>query len=459
MFAKNIKVLIIEDDADVRLSCEQAIEIEGFSTEGVDSAEKARRLISADFPGVIVSDIRLPGVDGLTLLRELITLDSALPVVLMTGHGDITMAVQAMKDGAYDFIEKPFSRDRLIDAVRRAADKRRLILEVRELRRQLQGRPPIENWLIGYSSAMEQTRRLIGNIADTAVDVLIYGETGTGKDLVAQCLHRFSQRSSKHFVALNCGGLPDTLFESEIFGHEAGAFTGASKRRIGKIEHAQGGTLFLDEIESMPVAMQVKLLRFLQERTIERLGSNTPVPIDCRVIAATKENLERLVEQGRFRPDLYYRLNVATLELPPLRERREDIPLLFEYFVSQAATRHGRESPTMASGQMRELLAHTWPGNIRELRNVAECFVLGLRPPLILQNANPAEQLAPLTEAVEAFERSLIAEELRRQHGNLSRASEALNLPKTTLYDKIRRYGLSDEIQSMKLPIRSRINQ
>ncbi len=459
MFAKNIKVLIIEDDADVRLSCEQAIEIEGFSTEGVDSAEKARRLISADFPGVIVSDIRLPGVDGLTLLRELITLDSALPVVLMTGHGDITMAVQAMKDGAYDFIEKPFSRDRLIDAVRRAADKRRLILEVRELRLQLQGRPPIENWLIGYSSAMEQTRRLIGNIADTAVDVLIYGETGTGKDLVAQCLHRFSQRSSKHFVALNCGGLPDTLFESEIFGHEAGAFTGASKRRIGKIEHAQGGTLFLDEIESMPVAMQVKLLRFLQERTIERLGSNTPVPIDCRVIAATKENLERLVEQGRFRPDLYYRLNVATLELPPLRERREDIPLLFEYFVGQAATRHGRESPTMPSGHMRELLAHAWPGNIRELRNVAECFVLGLRPPLILQNANPAEQLAPLTEAVEAFERSLIAEELRRQHGNLSRASEALNLPKTTLYDKIRRYGLSDEIQSMKLPIRSRINQ
>ncbi|MBK8185263.1 MAG: sigma-54-dependent Fis family transcriptional regulator [Candidatus Competibacteraceae bacterium] len=446
MLTRAINVLIIEDDSDVRLSCEQAIELEGFSAEGVDSAEKARRLVSADFPGVIVSDIRLPGMDGLTLLRELMTLDPALPVVLMTGHGDITMAVQAMKDGAYDFIEKPFPRDRLVDAVRRAIDKRRLTLEVRELRRQLQGRPPIENWLIGYSSAMEQTRRLIGNIADTAVDVLIYGETGTGKDLVAQCLHRFSQRSGKHFVALNCGGLPDTLFESEIFGHEAGAFTGASKRRIGKIEHAQSGTLFLDEIESMPVAIQIKLLRFLQERTIERLGSNTPVSVDCRIVAASKENLERLVEQGRFRQDLFYRLNVATLELPPLRERREDIPLLFEHFVSQAATRHGREPPPISPVQTRELLAHAWPGNIRELRNVAECFVLGLRPPVIVEHAD-AKPLMPLTAAVEVFERSLIADELRRQNGSLARTSEALSIPKTTLYDKMRRYGLIDNIR------------
>lgn len=444
MPAKNIQVLVIEDDPDVRLSCEQAIELEGFSTEGVDSAEKARRLVNVDFPGIIVSDIRLPGMDGLTLLRQLTVMDPTLPVVLITGHGDIAMAVQAMKDGAYDFIEKPFSRDRLIDAVRRALDKRRLTLEVRELRRRIQGRPPIENWLIGYSPAMERIRRLVSDLADAAVDVLIYGETGTGKDLVAQYLHRFSQRSSKHFVALNCGGLPDTLFESEIFGHEAGAFTGAAKRRIGKIEHAQGGTLFLDEIESMPVAMQVKLLRFLQERTIERLGSNTPVFVDCRVIAATKENLDALAERGQFRRDLYYRLNVATLELPPLRERREDITLLFEHFVGQAATRHGREPPPISPAQTRELIAHGWPGNIRELRNVAECFVLGLRPPMIAEHADAAKPLMPLAEAVETFERSLIADELRRQNGSLARTSEALSLPKATLHDKIRRYGLAD---------------
>lgn len=444
MPTKNIQVLVIEDDADVRLSCEQAIELEGFSTEGVDSAEKARRLINADFSGVIVSDIRLPGMDGLSLLRELMVMDATLPIVLITGHGDIAMAVQAMKDGAYDFIEKPFTRDRLIDAVRRALDKRRLTLEVRELRQRIQGHPPIENWLIGYSSAMEHTRRLISNLADTAIDVLIYGETGTGKDLVAQCLHRFSQRSSKHFVALNCGGLPDTLFESEIFGHEAGAFTGASKRRIGKIEHAQGGTLFLDEIESMPIAMQIKFLRFLQERTIERLGSNTPVAVDCRVIAATKENLEVLVEKGQFRRDLYYRLNVATLELPPLRERREDITLLFEHFVGQAATRHGREPPPMSPLQARELIAHAWPGNIRELRNVAECFVLGLRPSMIVEHSDAPKSLIPLAEAVEIFERSLIADELRRQNGSLARTSEALSIPKATLHDKIRRYGLAD---------------
>lgn len=447
MPAKNIQVLVIEDDADVRLSCEQAIELEGFSAEGVESAEKAQRLVNADFPGVIVSDIRLPGMDGLTLLRELMAVDPTLPIVLITGHGDIAMAVQAMKDGAYDFIEKPFARDHLIDAVRRALEKRRLTLEVRELRRRIQGRPPLENWLIGYSPAMEHIRRLISELADTAVDVLIYGETGTGKDLVAQCPHRFSRRTGKHFVALNCGGLPETLFESEIFGHEAGAFTGAAKRRIGKIEYAQGGTLFLDEIESMPVAMQIKLLRFLQERTIERLGSNVPIAVDCRVIAATKENLETLVDQGRFRQDLYYRLNVVTLELPPLRERREDIGLLFEHLVGQAATRHGREPPSVSPAQTRELIAHPWPGNIRELRNVAECFVLGLHPPPIREGTEAAKSLMPLAQAVETFERSLIADELRRQNGSLTRASEALSIPKATLHDKIRRYGLTNTIR------------
>ena len=301
----DLRILIIEDDPDVALGCEQALQLEGFTAEVAGSAEQGRKRLGAEFPGIVVSDIRLPGRDGLSLQRDLHALDPELPVVLITGHGDVSMAVQAMKDGAYDFLQKPFAPEQLVDIARRALEKRRLVLEVRALRRQLDQRDRLEARLIGNSSGMARVRGLIGALANSAADVLIHGETGTGKELVARCLHDASPRARGNFVAINCGGLPETLFDSEIFGHEAGAYTGAGKRRIGKIEHASGGTLFLDEIESMPVPMQIKLLRVLQERTLERLGSNTPIPVDCRVIAATKEDLLGLSEQGRFRADLY----------------------------------------------------------------------------------------------------------------------------------------------------------
>ncbi len=439
-----LKVLIIEDDPDVRLGCEQALQLEGIPTESMASAEEAKRRLGKDFRGIIVSDIRLPRMDGMTFLREVLAVDPELPVVLITGHGDISMAVQAMKDGAHDFIQKPFSPEFLVEVVHRALEKRRLILEVRDLRQRLEGRDQIEARLIGNADGLARVRKLIAGLADSAADVLIQGETGTGKELVARCLHEASSRSKGNFVAINCGGLPETLFESEIFGHEAGAYTGASKRRIGKIEHANGGTLFLDEIETMPISMQIKLLRVLQERTLERLGSNTLIPIDCRIVAATKEDLRALTDQGRFRADLYYRLSVATVTLPPLRERREDIPLLFQHFLLQAAARHGRPVPASDPVRTRQLVGYHWPGNVRELRNVADRVVLGIEcgaPPF---GDEIAERALLLSETVEAFERALIADALHRHKGSLVRSAEALGVAKTTLHDKIRKYGLSD---------------
>ncbi len=437
-----LKVLVIEDDPDVRLGCEQALQLEGIPTQSAGSVEEARRLLCPDFPGIIVSDIRLPRMDGLTFQRELTRDDPELPVVLITGHGDISMAVQAMKDGAYDFIQKPFPPEQLVEVVRRALEKRRLVLEIRELRHQLEGRDQIEARLIGQSGGMIRVRELISGLANSAADVLIQGETGSGKELVARCLHEASPRRKGNYVAINCGGLPDTLFESEIFGHEAGAYTGAAKRRIGRIEHASGGTLFLDEIESMPIPMQIKLLRVLQERSLERLGSNTSIPIDCRVIAATKVDLRLLSEQGLFRTDLYYRLSVATLTLPPLRERREDIPLLFQHFLLQAAARHDRPVPPIDTARMHVLLGYHWPGNVRELRNVADRCVLGIErgaPPF---GEDIRDRPLPLHETVEAFERALISDALQRNQGSLARSAEDLCIPKTTLHDKIRKYGL-----------------
>ncbi|WP_027908481.1 sigma-54 dependent transcriptional regulator [Pseudomonas sp. URMO17WK12:I4] len=436
----DLTVLIVEDDPHVLLGCQQALALEDIPCEGVGSAEDALQRIGADFPGIVISDIRLPGMDGLQLLGELKRRDPSLPVVLITGHGDIGMAVGAMRDGAYDFMEKPFSPERLVDVARRALEQRSLAREVSSLRRQLAGKQALEQRLIGRSPAMQQLRELIANVADTSANVLIEGETGTGKELVARCLHDFSRRQSKAFVALNCGGLPENLFESEIFGHEAHAFTGAGKRRIGKIEHANGGSLFLDEIESMPLNLQIKLLRVLQEHSLERLGSNQPIDVDCRVIAATKADLDEAGKSGQFRSDLYYRLNVVTLELPPLRERREDIALLFEHFLQLSALRFDRAAPELDRHTLAALMAHDWPGNVRELRNVAERFALGL-PAFKKSGANEGNA-ATFAEAVEAFERNLLVDALEQHAGNLSQAAQALGMAKTTLFDKVKKYGL-----------------
>ena len=431
-----LTVLIVEDDPHVLLGCQQALALEDIRSEGVSSAEQALAMVGDNFPGIVISDIRLPGIDGLELLKRLKARDRSLPVVLITGHGDISMAVGAMRDGAYDFMEKPFSPERLVDIARRALEQRGLAREVWSLRRQLAERDSLEGRIIGRSPAMQQLRELIANVADTSANVLIEGETGTGKELVARCLHDFSRRQPRQFVALNCGGLPENLFESEIFGHEANAFTGAGKRRIGKIEHADGGTLFLDEVESMPLNLQIKLLRVLQERSLERLGSNQSIDVDCRVIAATKSDLDQLSKASQFRSDLYYRLNVVTLELPPLRERREDILQLFEYFLQQSSLRFDREAPELDNQTLSNLMSHDWPGNVRELRNVAERFALGL-PAFKKSGSNTAQGLG-FSEAVEAFERNLLNDALQRSGGNLTQASQELGMAKTTLFDKVK---------------------
>jgi len=441
----DLMVYLVEDDAAVRKGCEQALRLADIPVQAFADGESAQAAWEAHLPAVLISDVRLPGADGFALLQAMQQRDRELPVVLVTGHGDVTMAVQAMREGAYDFIEKPFAPDRLVEVTRRALERRRLWLENCRLRDQLSMAGAMPR--IGQSAAMQRVQQLIGALATTDVDILINGETGSGKEVVASAIHATSGRSGP-FVALNCGALPESVFESEIFGHEAGAFTGAVKRRIGKIEYASGGTLFLDEIESMPLDLQVKLLRVLQDRTVVRLGSNTPVPVECRVIAASKADLKAEAAAGRFRPDLYYRLNVVSIDLPPLRQRREDIPFLMAGFLQGAALRFDRPQPEWSATDMLRWQQYDWPGNVRELKNVAERFCLGLPDGLgggAEEVAVPLAAGASLTEKLEQAERGFIEAALKEAQGQVARAAELLQLPRKTLYDKLARLGIAAE--------------
>ncbi len=440
------KVLFIDDEKHIRQANRQTLELAGLDVTCLDRAESALEVVDMEWPGVVVCDIRLPGMDGMELLRRIHGIDADLPVIMITGHGDISTAVQAMRDGAYDFIEKPYSAERLVKTVQRALEKRALTLENRSLRTELEAHSAPGPRIIGRTPAMQRLRATIAHIADTGADVLVMGETGTGKELVARSLHEHSRRRTRNFVAVNCGAVAASLIESELFGHEAGAFTDARKARVGKFEYASGGTLLLDEIESMPLQVQVHLLRVLQERTVERLGSNRPVPVDLRVVAATKIDLRRAVDRGDFREDLYYRLNVVCLEIPPLRARREDIPLLFHHFLLVAGHRFQREVPLPDSRQMNQLMACDWPGNVRELRNLAERYVLlGHQHDWSLEqllSGGGSTSAGSLPQQVESFERALIEQALAASGGSIKGVMKALSVPRKTLYDKMRKYGL-----------------
>lgn len=445
------RVHLVDDDRDLLKATTQTLQLAGFETTAFTSGGEALAALDDGFEGVVISDIRMPGIDGIELFARIKALDPEIPVILVTGHGDIQMAVRAIQDGVYDFVAKPFATERLVQTVRRAAEKRALVMENRQLRaaaRDAEGDLP----LIGQSRAMLRLRETLRQIADTDVDVLVTGETGSGKEVVANLLHRWSRRSKGNFVALNCGALPDQVIESELFGHEQGAFTGAQKKRIGRIEHSGGGTLFLDEIESMPTESQVRMLRVLEMREVTPLGTNEVRPVDLRVVAAAKVDLGDPAQRGHFREDLYYRLNVVSLTIPPLRERRDDVPLLFGYFAERAAKRFGRAPPKLNATISRHLRDHDWPGNVRELSHFAERVVLGLEilsSPEI-DTSSERDDVLPLPARLERYEGEIIRETLKSFAGDVQQSLAALGVPRKTFYDKLQRHGIVRSAYSEK---------
>jgi len=442
------QVVFIDDDRFIRKSTTQSLEMAGFTVESFADASSALGNIDPECNHVVVSDIKMPGLSGLELMQRIKIIDTQIPVILITGQADIATAVQAMRDGAYDFLEKPFAPDNLIEVIRRACDKRLLILENRNLKKELELQNTPGQRIIGNAPAIQQLRKQITRLAETDADILLWGETGTGKDLVARNLHEISKRRNAPFVAINCGALPENIIESELFGHAAGAFTGATKARKGKFEYANGGTVFLDEIESMPLNLQVKLLRVLHDRTVEPLGSNKQVDIDIRIIAATKIDLKQASREGEFREDLYYRLNVITLNLPALRERIEDVPLLFHHYALIAAARHQSDLPEIDPEQLQQLSIYQWPGNVRELKNAAERFVLlgeTVQDLGAVIQAGKHNGSSNLHDRVEWFEKSLIEQALEKCGGSINATMEFLATPRKTLYDKMRKYGIDKD--------------
>lgn len=432
-------VLFVDDDRQLRDANRQSFELAGIAVDALADAEAALTRIAPDFPGIIVTDIRMPRLDGLQLLERVRAVDPDIPVILITGHGDVPMAVKALHDGAFDFIAKPFAVDHLIASASRAIETRRLVLDNRRLNEAARA-ADASHPLIGDSAAMRRLRDAIAEIAKADFDVLVEGETGTGKELVALFLHRWGPRRGKPFVPVNCGAIEPAAAEAELFGIDETATRFANvTQRPGRIAAADRGTLFLDEIDSMVPSIQVKLLRVLEEREVEPVGASQPRSIDVRFVAATKRDLAAEVAEGRFRGDLFYRLNVIRLRVPPLRERREDIPLLFAHFLSQAAEQAGQPVPPLTDTVRRRLIEHDWPGNVRELRNFAFQTALGLAEP-----DRCAEQAtgATLPERMTRFEAAALYEALAACAGDVPTAARTLGIPRKTLYDKLARHAI-----------------
>ena len=449
-------LLIVDDEAALREAIAERLGDHGFIVEQAASGEEALERLAAFAFDILITDLRLPGIDGRQVLDAAVERYPELIAIVITGFGTVKDAVEAIKQGASDFITKPFQFDALMHVLRSAMEQRRLKSENAYLRSQLEERYRFEG-IIGRSQPMRDLFQLLETVAATSSTVLITGETGTGKELAARALHHNSPRRNNRFVALNCSAIPETLLEAELFGHVRGAFTGAVGNRQGRLEQAHKGTLFLDEVGTMSPALQAKLLRVLQEREFERVGDSHTVKIDVRVIAATHSDLMKMVAEGTFREDLFYRLNVIPVQLPPLRDRREDIPLLVQHFLDRLALESGRGPVTVSQEAIRRLMAYPWPGNVRQLENAveralafskgrAQLDVADLAPEL--QNQAAATDLSQVwfpdegidfSRYVEAVELSLIRRSLERTRGNKRQAAKLLNLKRTTLIEKLKR--------------------
>jgi len=468
MIARNIKndnnrtILVVDDEFSVLELIRIALEGAGYSALTAETGESALELLTNEKLDLVILDLKLPGMDGIEVLREIKAITESMPVIMITGHGTIKDAVEAMKLGAYDFVSKPFEIDKLVITVRNAIAASSLEKEVTRLRSQLKQRYSFEN-IIGDSGKMQDLYEMMQKATQSDVTVLIQGESGTGKELIARAIHFNGERKDQFFVAVNCAAIPDTLLESELFGHEKGAFTGATNQMTGRFEQADGGTIFLDEIGEMNPQLQAKLLRVVQEQEINRVGSSIPIQINARIISATNKKIEKIVKEGEFREDLYYRLAVFPIIVPPLKERLEDIPLLAAHFLHNFSKKNSKDITGISRQAMELFMNYHWPGNVRELENAIERAVL-LETSKILQPASLPMSLLALSEELhpsdgkreqfwnpnsgkiipfKEIERQVISSALKVADGSITEAAKALEIGRATMYRKVREYGLT----------------
>ena len=443
-------ILVIDDEKNIREGLSMALEDEGYEVITAEDGKKGLEKALYDSVDLIITDLRMPLVSGEEILKKVVAELPSIPVIVLTGHGTVELAVEAMRIGAYDFLTKPLDLDRLFRLVKRALENRALALQKKELEEKLEKQTSLEN-IIGNSSAIRRVFDEIKKVAPTKATVLITGESGVGKELVANAIHNFSQRRDKPFIKVHCAALAESLLESELFGHEKGAFTGAVERKRGRFELSNKGSIFLDEIGEINQSIQVKLLRVLQEKQIERVGSSEPIDVDTRVIAATNKDLEKEMKEGHFREDLYYRLNVVHIFIPPLRERREDIPLLVDSFVKEFSNENGKEISSVEPKARNAIYNYDWPGNIRQLRNCIESAVVMTSDNILHFDDLPFKEKVeneviriPMGTTMEKAEREIIIKTLIHENNNKKRVADILGIGRKTLYRKLQEYNIEN---------------
>jgi DNA-binding NtrC family response regulator len=445
------KLLIVDDEKHIREGLEKALTMDGYEVELASDGQVAMDLITEGDIDLVITDLKMPNLSGEELMKETIERFPYLPVIILTGHGTIENAVEAMRNGAYDYITKPLNIDKLSIIVKRALENSSLKRQNRELLNQLRKRYSFES-IIGKSAPMKKVFETIELVAPSRANVLIYGESGTGKEMIADAIHHNSPRNQKPYVKVHCAAIPETLLESELFGHEKGAFTGAIARKRGRFELANQGTIFLDEIGEISMQMQVKLLRVIQQREFERVGGESPIKVDVRIISATNKNLKEEIENGNFREDLYYRLDVVSIQVPPLRDKKDDIPLMVHKFIEEFAHENNKPVEGITNGALGALVSYRWPGNVRELRNVIESIVVLTKSNIINEQDLPEYILAKDEQSslklsagisLPEAERELILFTLENSGGNKTRAAETLKIGRKTLHRKLSEYGIA----------------